>query len=334
MKTIKMIFILASMFILNPVDSSAGSHLEIGPAIKTPGTVVVPANGTDSENGAALISALEGIEVTQRVLIKLEPGVYDIGSEMLEMISYVDLEGSGKDITIIKGNISGCDFCDEYGVLRGANFSEVRNLTIKNVQQSVDGVPIAISNLAGNPKFTNVCVYAEAAAGADVEAVGILNIDAGNTYLTDVQIDVVRGTKSSGIKNIRTDPWLNNVTISVSPSIVESSEAYGIYNEDSAPWIRNSNIRTYQALGKSYAIYSVANSSSYDSVHVYWSELFGSGGISAEAAALYGDENQAFRIFGTIIDGADQVDGGGAFNCANCIDGFLNTLNSGCTTTP
>ena len=37
-------------------------------------------------------------------LIKIEPGIYDMGSSPVQMLDYVDMEGSGVNTTKIKGN--------------------------------------------------------------------------------------------------------------------------------------------------------------------------------------------------------------------------------------
>ena len=60
--------------------------------------------GASVENGNLLLDALEsitGVSSDSRYLLKLEPGVYDIGNNSLVMKEYVDIEGSGETNTII-----------------------------------------------------------------------------------------------------------------------------------------------------------------------------------------------------------------------------------------
>ncbi len=60
--------------------------------------VVVPADGTDTTNGTALLSALAGITTAaadNRFMLQLEPGTYDLGSGQITMKPFVDLAGSG-----------------------------------------------------------------------------------------------------------------------------------------------------------------------------------------------------------------------------------------------
>jgi hypothetical protein len=56
---------------------------------------------------------------TNLCLLKILPGIYDIGSNTLQMNHYVDIEGSGENVTKIKGNGS-------LGVVSGAQNSAIR----------------------------------------------------------------------------------------------------------------------------------------------------------------------------------------------------------------
>jgi hypothetical protein len=67
---------------------------------------------------------------TNPCLVKILPGVYDIGTNTLQMQSYVDIEGSGENITKIKGSGSGYDTFSI--VIEGAKHSELRSLTVEH----------------------------------------------------------------------------------------------------------------------------------------------------------------------------------------------------------
>ena len=90
-------------------------------------TVVVSPVGTDAQNGTALLAALAGITDNAAgipYLIKLEPGLYDLGTSVLTMKEYVDIEGSGQGITHIRSTTSGT------GTIVGADFTELRSLSV------------------------------------------------------------------------------------------------------------------------------------------------------------------------------------------------------------
>jgi hypothetical protein len=74
---------------------------------------------------------------TNPCLLKIMPGVYDIGNNSLQMQPYVDIEGSGEKVTVISGSLSSnqTSLAVTNGLLNGANNAEVRFITIKNIGQ-------------------------------------------------------------------------------------------------------------------------------------------------------------------------------------------------------
>ncbi|TFH41271.1 MAG: hypothetical protein E4G94_08230 [ANME-2 cluster archaeon] len=108
-----------------------GEFYVIAAGRKAKRTVLVSPKSTAAESGTALLNALSKItdaSATNSYLIIIEPGIYDIGSSALQMKSYVDIQGSGENVTKITGTIDSLDS----GVVRGANNVEIRFLTIEN----------------------------------------------------------------------------------------------------------------------------------------------------------------------------------------------------------
>ena len=105
-----------------------------GPAAADLGirTVLVsPVPGDPVASGTALRNQLAGISSpssTNRWLVKIEPGTYDIGTVSLPMRSWVDIEGSGIDATTIRGTVDGTSLTE--ATVNGANNTEIRMLTI------------------------------------------------------------------------------------------------------------------------------------------------------------------------------------------------------------
>src|SRR5512139_236134 len=71
-------------------------------------------------------------------LIKVMPGVYDIGATAVYLPPYIDLEGSGENVTVIKGagvSPPGVGDLNVYQVISGdgaTGVNEVRSLTVEN----------------------------------------------------------------------------------------------------------------------------------------------------------------------------------------------------------
>jgi len=73
---------------------------------------------------------------TNPCLIKILPGVYDIGTNALQMMPYVDIEGSGENITKIKGG-------GPSAVIRGNSFTELRFLTVEHTGGAESSIAIS-----------------------------------------------------------------------------------------------------------------------------------------------------------------------------------------------
>jgi hypothetical protein len=96
-------------------------------------TVLVSPVGTDLQNGTALRSALAGITTassSNRFLLKIEPGTFDLGTAPLNMKSYVDIEGSGKADTLLKGDSPGFNGTDYVGLVNMSASAELRSLAV------------------------------------------------------------------------------------------------------------------------------------------------------------------------------------------------------------
>lgn len=84
------------------------------------------------------IGAINDASATNPYLIKLEPGVYDLQGAGINLLPFVDLEGSGEGVSIIRGARSG-------PVVFGADDVELRSLTIENLGNGSNSYGINIS---------------------------------------------------------------------------------------------------------------------------------------------------------------------------------------------
>jgi len=112
-------------------------------------TIVVSPAATPAASGAALLAAVERADASadNPWLIKLEPGVYDLGARSLAMKPFLDLEGSGRETTSIMSNDSRRGAA---GVVFGAKNSEVRDLTLRLTHVDGGGSGLAFSGERAN----------------------------------------------------------------------------------------------------------------------------------------------------------------------------------------
>lgn len=162
-------------------------------------TLVISPRGTAVENGIALLEAL--LEITDATgsnlyLIHLEPGTYDLATESLVMKSYVSIEGSGEDLTLIKGSVSASD----KGLIMGAHYCELRDCTIEHT-------------------------------GGGAFAIGVYNSNA-SPDLTNLTIKAANGQESYAIYNKNSAPAINRVSCTASGT---GDISCGIYHEGGNP---------------------------------------------------------------------------------------------------
>jgi hypothetical protein len=97
--------------------------------------VVVRGDGSPIANGNALFATLASISdasPSQPYLVKLEPGIYDLGSQPLMMKTGVSIEGSGEEITTLTSAVGSGDFGAVLGTVLTKNGTALRRLTIRN----------------------------------------------------------------------------------------------------------------------------------------------------------------------------------------------------------
>ncbi len=184
--------------------------------------VVGPVPGDPAASGTALTNALSGITGASEgnpYLLKLEPGVYDLGTGTLRMKSFVDVEGSGEQVTKIRSSgPAGAD----HNTLTGASNAGLRFLTVENTGGG--DYATAIRNDFASPTITHVT--ARASGG-------------------------VRGSR--GIINASSSPKISETTV-VATGASGSKLGIGVYN--STLTIENTDITVTGAGGEKLGIES------------------------------------------------------------------------------
>ncbi|MGE5894543.1 MAG: hypothetical protein ACM34I_10855 [bacterium] len=163
-------------------------------------------------------------------LLKIMPGVYNIGSVSLQMQSYIDIEGSGMGVTKIFGTISGL----YAGTIRGASNSEIRSLTVENSGANQN---LAFYNEQASVTMSNMSLIASG---------GTINCSIHNWRSSPIIQNVfaqVSGQDSSNIAIVNTslsNPKMSDVTILVEGNACDNA---GLQNGDmSVADVKNLNI--------------------------------------------------------------------------------------------
>src|SRR5689334_9662075 len=157
-------------------------------------TVIVPANGTAAANGTALLAAIAGLSPAPsfavRWLIKLEPGVYNVGTTPVVLSQYVDIEGSGVVQSILQGSVEPLFPSLMGGLVRGASNSELRNLTISCVSDATTPGCQAVSLDTANARLSQVRILLQGTGNGNHWGIRTYN---SSPILDDVEINVSTG---------------------------------------------------------------------------------------------------------------------------------------------
>lgn len=295
--------------------------------------------------GATLLPAATD---TNPYLIVIAPGVYML-SETLIMKEYVDIAGSGKNITMLTGTFSSGALDGNSAVIVGANNSSLHDLTVENINglfslshgiynnaasPTISDVNIIVSggngsqwgihNSVSSPTISDVAITVSGGGGNQF---GVNNFNQSSPTISGVTIIVSGGSDLQyGIRNAQASPTILDTTISVSGGSVNQ---YGIYNSSSRPTISpttisNTTITVPGGSGNQYGIY---NNSSADYAIIRKSVI---SAPTESVSANTGSGNAETYISHSILDGGVS----GNPICSSVFYANGNALDASCTPSP
>ena len=226
-----------------------GPQGPVGPMPHYAGVVVVATSGGDFTDPVSAMNAITDASASNPYLIKIMPGIYDIGSGYFHMKAFIDIEGSGENVTVIKGS--------QTLIYNTSASSEIRHITLETIG---DGTVFATALYNGfNTSLTHVTLRASGGS----YSIGLQNFNGGKALLTDVTVIVSGGNYAYGVyaENDGSVLTVNNSTIQVTNSglsfgaaadwsgalIMNNSkvisDGYGLYGWQNAPiTVRNSEV--------------------------------------------------------------------------------------------
>jgi len=310
--------------------------------------VVVSPVGTASENGAALLSAIAGISPTvdNRYMLKIEPGVYDLGSNQFQTKQYLEVEGSGQTSTRIRGNLVTVGALN--GLVQVVSNSELRMLTVENYGgESNTYKGIHVWNEA-NVRISDVTVLVHSGNGhwgIDIGGEGTvlknatvvvsggssnvgLMLDAEYIIVDGANVRAVNGSYSNYgvISDSNLDRVLLNSTIEASGAA--STANIGVQNRGgSTPDVFNCVIRAFGAVDN-YGVHNGGLSSPTTNggdIEIHNSR------ISAEDLSVFNESSYSVYVAASQLKGPVSDTGTGSIKCANTCDQNFDPLDSSCS---
>jgi hypothetical protein len=192
---------------------------------------VAKGNGKFTDPVAAVNSITDASE-TNPYLVVIGPGVYTI-MQTLVMKPYVDIAGSGENITKITGAISGMIALISAIITGTTSYAVLRSLTVENLGGGITSV--ALYN-GGPQTVSDVTAIARGGTGNNT---AVFNSSFGGPVMKNVTARAYPGAKYSyGVYNNNTSPMMIGVTANAG-----GENSYGVYNYNlSSPVIGHSTM--------------------------------------------------------------------------------------------
>jgi hypothetical protein len=303
-------------------------------------TVLVGPMGTATQNGTALLNALARITANNenRYLLKIEPGIYDIGTNSLQMKEFVDVEGSGEKTTKITAAINNSDWTPTAATVIGANNAELRFLTVENTSVGPN-YTIGLLNSSVSPSL----IHVTATALGNANNMGIYNFSGASPSLTHVIAAASGGTGNYGVYN---DSWSSPTMTHLAATASGGGYNVAILNHNSSYTIThvtataseggyNVGVKNECSPSISYAVTMMnvtATASGGTTNYGVYND--NSGTVKINHSVINGTTNTVYNGSGvTTYVGNTQLDGGavsGTLTCIGAYDANYVALNTSC----
>jgi hypothetical protein len=323
----------------NGAQGPAGPRGERGAAGSYVRSVVVSPGPDARTSGNALLAALSGIVgngAAKPYLLKIEPGVYDLGRESLVMKRYVDIEGSGEGVTTITSRVD-----TGYGTVVGADNAELRFLTIKHE----GGTPAAIAFYSDGVSTRLTNVTATASGGSVNNGLRMSGgIQVASPLLKNVTAIASGGSESVGVVNYgaavtATGGWFNGtggqgLNAGLLSSFSGSFQVYDSIVLASGGAIAQA-IRTYNST-HTFTNVVVTASNAALTYGVFSGNKAGTPTVNIHQSRITGATNSVFAVGGTVRLGASQLVGPagvdeGTVVCGASYNGNFSPLGPACS---
>lgn len=277
---------------------------------------------------------------TNPCMMKLMPGIYDLGNNGLAMQPYVDLEGSGENTTTITSTHSSGTWDANSATVSGADNMEIRFLTIEN--QGGNTYSIAIYNGNASPDITHVTAIASGgtyiygvlnvsssspamthvtatASGGGSLNYAVLNVSSSSPAMTHVTaIASGWGDNKYGIGNLSSSPIMTNVTA------IASGWGYslnaGVYNDNFSAPVMTHVTATAEGGNNNFGLFNQ-----------YASSTIKTSSISGTTNSILNGSSSTVKVGASMLEGS--VTGGG-FTCVGVYDENFAALDTSCQPIP
>ena len=212
------------------------------------------------------------VPAISRCTLLIAPGVYKLGSDQLVMQTGVDIVGMGVGTTVISGAVGNAALNGESALIRGAQRTTLRDLTVVNESTRIASIgihnvetsfviervevivsgealySIGIVNEGDASRYTDIAVSATSLAGV-TDCVGIRNAVMGSIEINRASIVVSGCADNTAIENSYAVN-LRLVDVNASATATGAQQASGVWSTGSGLTILDSKLEgTTHSLG-------------------------------------------------------------------------------------
>lgn len=188
---------------------------------------VAKANGKFTDPAAA-VNSITDASAANPYLVYIAPGEYTLTAALI-MKPYVDICGSGENVTLLKGAISSSTANQTSAIVQGANNACLSNIHIKNtggLLKSSKSIGIYTTGVDNSFRMAQI----SAGASGAYTCYGVLNSTNSSPVMTDVTASAsgVTGSSNYGVFNTNSaSPVMTHVNATATGGI----KSYGVYAE-------------------------------------------------------------------------------------------------------
>jgi hypothetical protein len=232
---------------------------------------VAKANGKFTDPVAA-VNSITDASATNPYLVVIGPGVYTVTST-LAMKGYVDIAGSGQNVTKITGAISS-ESSSISAIISGVNHSALSSLTVENRGGGTYSVALYNNNAFDSLTISDVTATASG---------GTRNLGVDNHYshptMKGITATASGGTTNYGVYNLSSHPTMKGITATASGGTTNYGVAnwlssfstmtgvtatasggttnYGVHNSLSDPTMTDVTAKASGGTGNDYGVYNL-----------------------------------------------------------------------------
>lgn len=188
-----------------------------------PNPVIVAKSGGHFTDPIAAMNSIIDASSTNPYLIKIMPGIYDLGAIPLRVKDYVSIEGSGTDVTKITGSVSDNGSSD-FALVISASNSTVSNLTIDNKENTYSSVSLIFDGKQ-NATAKNVVLISNGYYGST----GVYVKNNADIKLIDSKIYAQNGLQM-GYSTVTARDLYIQISIDTPGGSAESWQGVGLFN--------------------------------------------------------------------------------------------------------